>query len=53
MKTKEIYDFWGINLVNTLFGISGLIIIWISTNNGWAMIGGVIAGLHFQFSVKR
>lgn len=53
MKTKLIYDDQAITVANGLLGILGLITIWIATHNGVAMIGGIITGIHFQFSAKN
>jgi len=50
MQKKTIYEF---PIINTLFGIVGLIIIWISSHNWWAILGGIIGALHFQTKAKK
>jgi hypothetical protein len=39
--------------LNTLLGVLGLAIIWLATHNWVAVLGGVVAGLHFQITIKE
>jgi hypothetical protein len=40
-------------IVNLAFGVIGLAVIWLSTHNWIAVLGGVIAALHFQIRVTQ
>jgi len=39
-------------LINLIFGILGLTIVWINTHNWMAMFGAVITGIHFTIKVR-
>lgn len=40
-------------MLNFIFGVIGLIIIWTATHSYWGLIGGVIAGIHFNLNKSK
>ena len=50
IEKVEAYE---IPLINFMFGIIGLLVIWNVSHNFWALLGGLITGLHLRFRVKK
>jgi hypothetical protein len=49
-ETKTVYE---PAIVNFAFGVIGLSVIWMATHNWIAILGGFIAALHFQITIKH
>lgn len=39
--------------LNLFLGFLGLLIIWLSTYNSVAVLGGIVAGLHITYKIEK
>lgn len=44
---------WEPPYLNTCLGVLGLAIIWLATHSWLGVLGGIVAGLHFQVTIKE